>query len=77
MNQTRTQRIHRGFHRVGAVLAGILFVLGFAGFAIFAIEEPDKPQQMLIPLGGFSASALVVYILSRAVGWVIAGFAGE
>ena len=77
MNQTRAQRIHRGFHRFGIVLAGIVVILGAVAFTVVAIEEPDKSYQQAFVLAGFSVTAVVAYVLSRAVGWIISGFASE
>lgn len=77
MKQTRTQRIHQGFHRFGIVLAGIIFILGAVAFAVVAMEDPDKPSQMAVVLAGFSATAVSAYVLSRAIGWIIAGFIGD
>ena len=42
MIQTRTQRIHRGFHRVGAVLAGLILALGVIAVGIAAVEEAQR-----------------------------------
>ena len=42
VNQTRTQRIHRGFHRIGAVLAGMILALGMVVVGVIAVEEADK-----------------------------------
>jgi hypothetical protein len=42
MTQARTQRIHRGFHRIGAVLAGIILALGMVVVGVIAVEEANK-----------------------------------
>jgi hypothetical protein len=42
MNQTRTQRIHRGFHRIGAVLAGMILALGLIVVGVAAVEEAER-----------------------------------
>lgn len=42
MNQTRTRRIHRGFHRIGAVLAGLILALGLIVVGVVAVEEADR-----------------------------------
>ncbi len=39
MNQTR---IHRGFHRIGAVLAGLILALGLIVAGIAAVEEAGR-----------------------------------
>ena len=42
MTQTRTQRIHRGFHRIGAVLAGLILALGLIVVGVVAVEEANR-----------------------------------
>lgn len=42
MIQTRTQSIHRGFHRIGAVLAGLIFALGLIVVGVVAVEETQR-----------------------------------
>ncbi len=42
MTQTRSQRIHRGFHRIGAVLAGLILALGMIVVGIAAVEEAQR-----------------------------------
>lgn len=42
MNRTRTQRIHRGFHRIGAVLAGLILALGLIVVGVVAVEEAQR-----------------------------------
>ncbi len=84
-----TSRIHRGFHRIGVVLAGLALLMA-AGNAIaevfswtitlgtqeasrpFAHHPPDFSEALV-----YSALALALYIVARAVGWVLAGFMGS
>ena len=73
MHQNRTQRIHRGFHRVGILLGAIVLLLG-AAIAFAMRTEPDKVSEVVLI---FVAVATAVYALSRAIGWIIAGFAGD
>lgn len=73
MTLSRSHRIHRGFHRVGVVLA--LIVMAFIGVIVFA--EGIKIQVLHIQLGVIAGGAALVYALSRAIGWIIAGFAGD
>jgi hypothetical protein len=42
VNQPRTQRIHRGFHRVGAVLAGIVLAVGLSLVVVIAVEDAQR-----------------------------------
>jgi hypothetical protein len=44
MNQTRAQRIHRGFHRIGAVLAGLILALGLIVVGVVAVEEAQRTR---------------------------------
>lgn len=70
MKQTRTQRIHQGFHRVGIVVSAIVFMIsGSIAFAVRA--EFDKAAEVVF-ISVVVAAA--VYGLFRAVGWVLAGF---
>lgn len=74
MNQSRTHRIHRGVHRTGAVLVGVIFTLGLA----YAFAEPLSFRADAAGFAfGFPVAAAVVCALSRAIGWNIAGFAGD
>ena len=77
MNQTRTQRIHQGFHRIGAVLAGILILLAVILIAADYLWELDDPDAMLKLMLAFAATAVAAYALSRAIGWIIVGFTGD
>ena len=73
MISSRSYRIHRGFHRTGVVLALIIAVPW--GFMIF--EDGVKATIYVQQLALFLLVPIVVYVLSRALGWIIAGFAGE
>ena len=70
----RAHRIKTGFHRIGVVLGGICVLI--------AVENAQR---------GWTASAgysirdaypalfcgAVLYILANALGWIVAGFAGD
>ncbi len=70
---TRSQRIHRGFHRVGAALGGIIILLT----AITAFNGGMGATPVSQSLTIAAALAVAAYLLSRAFGWVITGFAGD
>lgn len=81
----RTQRIKAGFHRigiVGAVLCGIP-AIGFFAFTVFMLVTGQNESQMNDAgvSAAFGASWLVAagafYALSRALGWIVGGFAGD
>ncbi len=72
MTQTRSKSIHRGFHRVGAVLAGLVILL----VAITTANGGLGATSWIAGLGIALAVAVTLYALSRAIGWIIAGFAG-
>lgn len=73
MNQTRTQRIHRGFHRVGIMLSAIVFMIG-ASIAFAVSDQIGKATEV----GTISIVFVVaIYALCRAAGWVLAGFVGD
>ena len=73
MTQTRSQRIHRGFHRVGAVLAGIIMLGAMVAVAL----HYRNPVDVSIVLAVSAVAAVAVYALSRAIGWIIAGFVSD
>jgi hypothetical protein len=72
-DNSASQRISRGFHRVGLVLAALGFCLGlYIGF----LENPPGQAE-----GGFTQWVIfgaifgaIIYGLVRAIGWVIGGF---
>lgn len=68
----RSHRIHRGFHRAGIVIAVIV-----AAIVSFVLLDNGVSQYSLqfgvVGLG----VPLAVYVFSRAIGWIIAGFVGE
>ena len=71
-----SQRISRGFHRIGLVLAALGFCWGlYVGFQ----ENPPGQTE-----GGFAQWVIfgaiisaIIYGLVRAIGWVIGGFAAS
>ena len=68
------QRLSRGRHRLGIVLAAIPLVLGIAWTALTPVMYPG----MIPPLAGIAgtlATSLAVYGIVRAIGWIIGGFA--
>lgn len=71
MGDTRSTKIHRGFHRVGIVAAGLAAVLPL--IFTLAASAVDKMEWAM----GTVAVAVVTYLLCRALGWIIAGFVGE
>lgn len=73
MSQTRSQRIHRGFHRIGAALgAAILLLVGITAFNGGMGGTP-----IVYSLSAAAALAVAAYLTSRAIGWIIAGFTGD
>ncbi len=82
MIQTRSQRIHRGFHRVGAVLAGLVLVIMFGGLGLLGLRLFGFNVLIRMPstieiaglIFGYLAAAAAIYALSRTIGWIIAGF---
>lgn len=71
MGDTRTTKIHRGFHRVGIVAAVLAAVLPL----IFTIDAHASDRMAWAM--GTAAVAVITYVLCRALGWIIAGFVGE
>jgi hypothetical protein len=79
-----SQRVSRGFHRVGLFLAAITMLVGFlvigldvVHLKLWDIRLGDVPMvavALLIGLLEVSLACLAVYGLVRAIGWVISGF---
>ena len=61
-----TSRIHRGFHRIGVVLAGLAILLDVA----LVLGNQLKSALHLLVV------AVALYVAVRAVGWILAGFLG-
>ena len=84
----RARRIKTGFHRIGVVLAVLLIVPGAVSIAIGAYLGFAGRNDASGALGfdasealGFGAAlvgaAALLYAAARALGWIIAGFAGD
>jgi hypothetical protein len=81
------QRVSRGFHRLGLLLAAILFLMGLVmvvadgvHLRLWETKLSDLPVVIggvLIGLLGLSLACLAVYGIVRAIGWVIGGFAAS
>jgi hypothetical protein len=71
-----SQRVSRGFHRIGLVLAA----LGFCSLLYVGFQENPPGQtetgftQWVIFGAIFGA---IIYGLVRAIGWIIGGFAAS
>ena len=111
-----TSRIHRGFHRIGIVLAMpvLIVALGLASHEVWRASEEHGPWENYTPAGRVIAPAidmsklsdaqlqaiidtgekrsvsqnytfpltllglaLALYVVARAVGWVLDGFVGS
>jgi hypothetical protein len=80
-----SQRVSRGFHQLGLLLAATLLAIGLP----LMVADPvrlklwDAGQgdiqvlvfAVLIGLVGLGVACLAVYGVVRAIGWVIGGFA--
>ena len=73
---TTSQRLSRGSHQLGIVLAAIPLVLGIAWTALASVMYPGLMSPLAGIAGTFAAS-LAVYSLVRGIGWVISGFAAS
>ena len=72
-----SQRLSRGFHQLGLVLAAIPLVLGRAWTALTPLMYSEMFKDGLIGIAGTLAATLAVYGIVRAIGWVIGGFAAS
>jgi hypothetical protein len=70
-----SQRLSRGFHQLGIVLAAIPLVLGLAWTALAPVMYPGTIPHALTGIAGTLAISLAVYGIVRAIGWVIGGLA--
>jgi hypothetical protein len=78
MTATHARRIKVGFHRIGLTLAVVCGVPGtlLIGLGLVAFNTPDGFHQVF--LGGLGLLlAGAGYAAARAIGWIIAGFAGD
>ena len=71
-----SQRLSRGFHQLGIVLAAIPLVLGIAWTALALVIYPGTIRPLAGIAGTFAAS-LAVYVIVRAIGWVVGAFAAS
>ena len=69
---SRSLRIHRGFHRTGVALALIPVVF----VVIVVFEDGTDVVDWGLQFWGLGL-ALGLYLFSRLIGWIIAGFVGE
>jgi hypothetical protein len=80
-----SQRMRRGFHRFGLLLAATLLAIGLPLMVADAVRpklwdagQGDIPVLVigvLIALVGLGLACLAVYGVVRAIGWVIGDFA--
>ena len=65
----RAQRIKTGFHRLGLVLAAICAVVGAIVIYNNGLDRTAVQTTAIF--------AVAFYALADALGWIIAGFAGD
>ena len=80
-----SQRVSRGFHQLGQLLAATLLAIGLPLMVADAVRlklwdagQGDIPVLVvgvLIALVGLGLACLAVYGVVRAIGWVIGDFA--
>jgi hypothetical protein len=71
----RSQRIQTGFRRLGAALSGAVLFTGASLIFAPALLLNQPPGFKMIVY--FVAAAVAIYSITRAIGWIIAGFVGE
>ena len=64
----KSQRVNRGFHRVGLVLGTIVLLIG--GLLAWGNWNYNVSEIAVNTL----VTALAVYAFFRAIGWIIGGF---
>ena len=65
----RAQRIKTGFHRIGMVSAGVPLFAAAAGYLVGVLSQ----EGIAILIG----AAVALYAAAWAMGWIVAGFAGD
>jgi len=84
-NRTRAKvmastRVRTGFHRLAIVLAvGFLIpaVIALVSAVVETITTPDaRIGGSLFTAAACSVTAVILYVLTRAVGWIVEGFLG-
>jgi hypothetical protein len=70
------QRIKTGFHRIGVVLAGICVSCGAILIATWLLVGLQGPSAPVFAVALFVLGT-ILYLLARATGWIVAGFAGH
>jgi hypothetical protein len=83
-DSSASQRVSRGFHWLGILLAAVLLVAGLAlmvadgvHLRLWDLERSELPVVIggvLIGLVGLGLACLALYGLVRAIGWVIGRF---
>ena len=77
--------VRRGFHRIGLALAVPLLVVAVGALSLSIFQSATLPpegrdhliQQTLEIALGCAVAAGVFYLISWAIGWIIAGFKAD
>lgn len=77
MSLPRTARIHRGFHRLGTVLAGVFAILGLFVIFVVAPDSSGLGHMRFEATVGLLVLAAAFYAIVRSWGWIVAGFVGD
>ena len=81
ISDVQPERIKKGFHRVGIVLSVVpaaLSAIWLAACAYAYVAELPGPIGPQVFIGiVFALAAVAAYVASRALGWIIAAFAGD
>ena len=64
---SKSQRVNRGFQRLGLVLGAIVLLIGGS----FAWNDYHQVSEIAV---NTLVTALAVYAFFRAIGWIIGGF---
>jgi hypothetical protein len=78
----RARRIKTGFHRIGIVgaVACVVAAAVSLAYAPFRLGSPEALNDTGLAAGaalGWLIVATLFYVVMRALGWIIAGFAGD
>lgn len=75
------ERIKKGFHRIGIVLSVVpaalsaIWIASCAYAYVANLPAPIGPELFVGIV--FALAAVAAYVTSRALGWIVAAFAGD
>lgn len=75
MNRSAPERVHRTFHRLGILGAGVVALFAIPQ-VLLAFQDPANTAHINVA-GAIILWAAATYGIFRAIGWVIAAMLGD